>query len=37
VRRPEIPQDFRRTQFFFLCVEKPSGFFNALKEKASAK
>jgi hypothetical protein len=27
--RPEIPQNFRPAQSFFLCVEKPSGFFNA--------
>jgi len=27
--RPEIPQNFRLAQRFFLRVEKPSWFFNA--------
>ena len=34
VRRPEIPENFRRTQFHFLCAPKPSGFFNATKPSA---
>ncbi len=31
VRHPEIPQDFRRTQAFPLCIEKSVEFFDALK------
>lgn len=31
VRRPEILENFRHTQFHFLRAPKPSGFFNATK------
>jgi hypothetical protein len=29
-RRPEIPENFKRAQFFFLRAQKPSGFLRAM-------
>jgi hypothetical protein len=33
VRRPEIREDFRRTKFLSLRIEKTAGFFDALKRR----